>query len=108
MMNRHADAGHTRRVRHRQVVAAGERRSVHHRHLAAHVSLRHTIVGRDHLDTREGVQDVHDLLPLLGVRRGDGDVANDRALRGPYDVDPTNVRAGLADRGHDASEVSDR
>src|SRR5207249_2537383 len=77
LVDGHADAGHTRRVRHREIVAGLDRDLAPHLDLPAEVHQERAVGDIDDADTGHGPDLLHDLLGVAFVARLEAEIACD-------------------------------
>ena len=96
--DRGADARHTRRVRHREVVPRLQRRLRRHLDLAAFMQVEGAVRDVLDLDAGERADGVEDRLEVRRIGCEDGDVADLRAALDADEVDRVEQAARVADR----------
>ncbi len=97
LVYRPADTRHTRRIRHREVVAGPERHLGVDLDLASQMHQKRPVGDVHDLDVRQVVHDLDYLLAVLRVAGVDGNVADGRLLLHPYDVHRAYHAAGVPD-----------
>src|SRR3989454_881305 len=97
LVDGHADAGHTRCVRHREIVAGLDRDLAPHLDLPAEVHPERAVGDIDDAGTRHGPDLLHDLLGVAFIARLEAEIACDGRFADFDEIDGADVTARLAD-----------
>ena len=104
LVNRHADARHTGRVGHREVVTRLDRHLRLHLDLAPEVHQERAVGDPFHLHPVQAANVLDDPVQVIGIGRVDRDVADLRPLLDPDEVDRPERAPCIADRAGEACE----
>jgi len=102
--NRTADAGNSRSVDQRQIIAAFERRATVNRNLAALVQRKYPVAHIGDHNTGDGVDAANDAIAMEFVLHANGNVAHDMLAVDTHDVDGANISAIFTNRSSDCPQ----
>ncbi len=97
-MDRHAHPGHSRGVRHRKILARGQRHLALDPDLSSLMHQEGAVRNAHHLAYPEIAQGFHDLLSVLLIPRVQRNVAQLVVLGDSFNINGADVGAHLADR----------